>query len=265
MSRSTIFLPACLLALFFAASAHGAASKEQLALAAANCTLDVPPDWHPIDLSKQPTVVAAFADPDGRRKLMVLTVRRGQPAPAVSATYADEYEKGVEKSGGGKKIAGRFMKVAGFDAYERRGAVNINGRDLRTLAQAIPTGDGTYLLEAISPQGDPGDDPEVTQSLASFRFLHPPGSPRRQVDTVYKASQTIGQASLVAIFIGLIVRAASKANSKRAARFPAGVTGAHPVPLAGFPTAAIQPPPLPGAMLPPPLPVVQAAPPPDLY
>ena len=257
MNRSNLTLPACLLALLLVASGHGVAGQEQQALAASNCVLTAPPDWHPIDLGKQPGVVAAFGDAGGNRSLLVLTYKRGEPQPAMSDAYVTGFDKGVEKSAGGKKTSGKFVRVAGFAAYERRGTLNAKGRDLTTVALAIPTGDGAYLLEAFSAKGEAADDPEIAQAVGSFHFLHPPGSPRRPSDTgqrtAYAAGQSFGSLAFISLIILLIYRAASRRKPQPAA----GFSGPYPYPQNGFsPTANVPPLPSVEPSVPPPLPPV---------
>ncbi len=249
--RARTFL-AWTLALFLTTAAARGATNEEQALTAENCALTVPADWSGRDLKHVPGVVAAFGDAAGQRTLLVLVQGRGQPGEAASDSFVTGFDIGMEKSGGGQKTSGKFVQLAGFRTYERRGTATLQGQHVTTLVLAVPTGDGTYLLEALMTNGEAGDDPQIRQTVDSFHFLHPPGLPHTPPDSAYR----IGYFGGLILFLLLILAgiwALVRAFSRRGPPPPPpGYPGTFAYPQAVFPPPPPLPPPIRPSSPPPP-------------
>ena len=206
------------LALFLAAGARGATNEEQ-ALTTENCALTAPAGWSARDLKRVPGVVAAFGDAAGQRTLLVLVQGRGQPGEAASDTFVTGFDIGMEKSGGGQKTSGKFVQLAGLRAYERHGTATLQGQRVTTLVLAVPTGDGTYLLEALMTNGEASDDPQIRQAVDSFHFLRPPGLPHGSPgDVAFQTGFRVGELlgwMILGGLVGLVVWALTRFFARR--------------------------------------------------
>ncbi len=154
---------------------HLAAGQERQ-LNEANCTVTLPADWEDLTPTKEKpgNVLAAFGTHDQRRSLMVLLNHRGASSFPADRWFAAEIDARCVQTSAGHKTAGRFIEIAGSRGYERRGAMLVHFKYVSTLVWAIPTGEGTYLLQGTVIDGEVDQASDVQQAMASFRFLHPP-------------------------------------------------------------------------------------------
>ena len=68
--------------------------------------------------------------------------------------YVANFEKGLQESGGGSLISGKFIEVQGFRSYERIGSLVQGQKHFSTLIRLIPVRDQAYSLEAMRTDGD---------------------------------------------------------------------------------------------------------------
>ncbi len=170
--KSPTFLVCAVLILH---AVHLAAGQERQ-LNEANCAVTLPADWEDLTPTKEKPgdVLAVFGTHDQQRSLMVLLDHRGTSSFPADQWFAAEIDARCECTSAGRKIAGRFIEIAGLRGYERRGALLVHFKHVSTLVWAIPTGEGTYLLQGTVVDGKADQASDVQQTMASFRFLHPP-------------------------------------------------------------------------------------------
>jgi hypothetical protein len=88
--------------------------------------------------------------------------------------FISEFERGMESSGAGKRVSGKFIEIRGIKSYERLGNAVVDGKCATVLTQVIPVKGRIYLLQGLRVEGEANDDPEILSFLASFSFIMPP-------------------------------------------------------------------------------------------
>lgn len=241
MRLPTITSLACLLAVLFVLPVRGVDGQEE-AFADENCALTPPAGWRHLDSMNQPGCFAAFGNADRSRIVLLFAHQRGRPAAEFGDAGVESFEQGVTKAGGGERLSGKFVEMAGYRAYERRGMLSAKGNQMSSLMIAMPTGDGIYLLEALAVGGDAGEDAAIRQTLGTFRFLHPPGPPQ---SAAYRLGYLLGQIGFAVVVVGLVIGLVVRAITRNRSRVSAQPSGPYPFPSGSFPPPAPPPPPLP--------------------
>ena len=175
VSRQRISPTLLACAAFVLHAVHLAAGQERQ-LNEANCAVTLPVDWEDLTPTKEKPegMLAAFGTHDQHRSLTVVLNHRGESSFPADGWFASAIDARFVHTGAGRKIAGRFIEIAGLRGYERRGAQLVHFKYVSTLVWAIPTGEGTYLLQGTVIDGEVDQASDVQQTMASFRFLHPP-------------------------------------------------------------------------------------------
>jgi hypothetical protein len=125
------------------------------------------------------------------------------------------FEQGVENSGGGKRVWGKFIEVLGLNSYERLGNVVPNGKPATLLMRIIPVTGRIYALQGFKFGGDAGDDQEIRQCLATFRFIKPPVVPTGFAFLESKAVRIGFWTGVMVAGIALMAMRRAKAARKR--------------------------------------------------
>ncbi|MEP6672190.1 MAG: hypothetical protein ABJF10_23710 [Chthoniobacter sp.] len=204
-----------------------------------NFAVTVPDSWADRTSSmKQKGVVIAYGDPAHTRLIYVLTTTENPPTTEADASFAAGYEKGLERSGGSKRISSRFVEVHGIMSYERTGSMAPKGKSISTLARNIPIRGRFYAITAMRFDGGlAGEDAEIRSFVESFRFLTPP---QRVLDSsaAVRFGSFVSQSMLtIAAIIGVIMLIRHISRSNRPPRPPPLPTAPPPPPKS--------PPPLP--------------------
>jgi hypothetical protein len=139
-----------------------------------NFAIRLPDGWQLMtNLTERPGVIATFVDAAKIRQV-VLLVYDHKASGSLDDRFVSEFERGMESSGAGKRVAGRFIEVCGIKSYERLGNVMADGKRATLLTQVIPVKGRLYLLQGLRIEGKASDDPEIRNCLATFRFMTPP-------------------------------------------------------------------------------------------
>ena len=233
-SRTTLLTSALFLVLF---APHRLPGNE-VGFVAYNCAI-TPPDGWPLmtNLPPQPGLVAAFGKADKTALLILVIDERNKPAGPMDEQSVINFEAGVENSGGGKRLSGRFFEMAGIKAYERVGNASVKGRHASTIMNVVPADGKFYNVQVMRFDGDATADSEILKALASFRFLKAPSvsirtSPSgsaayesgKLAATAFAVMLTAGVLTIVAI---MVVRAARRRQIKRDSVTPPALPPTH--------------------------------------
>lgn len=218
--------PICTLAsilMCIFAVTHSAAGQERR-FTNYNCAITVPGDWYLMtNLPPQPGLVAAYGKADKTAFLILIVDDRDNPSGPLDDRFVSEFERGVESTGVGKRISGRFIEIAGIKGYERLGNAVVNGKHASTIMQSVPADGRFYNLQAMRFDGVANEDQEIRNALASFRFLRPPASPVRSYSSgsaAYRMGYLIGKGGGFAIVIGGAIVAIGASIRLRKSRKP---------------------------------------------
>jgi hypothetical protein len=170
-----------------------------------NCAVTPPTGWHELELPPQQAFCAAFENASNTQLFMLIIDDKHKVAGEVDDRFISNFEKGVESSGAGKRLSGKFVDIAGLKGYERLGQATIKGREASTIMRVVPADERFYSLQAMRFDGDVSDAPEIQEALATFRFITPPSPPPSRADrTAYRIGTYI--AIIMAALIGSIIR-----------------------------------------------------------
>lgn len=185
------------LALALAIAVQGAAFAQEREFPERNCAITPPEGWGEVkDLPSKSGILALYANPEKTSLLILLLDEKNSFRGEMDDRFVTGFEKGVESSGGGKKISGKFIEVEGIRSYERLGTLMVDGAEASTLMRAIPADGKFYHVQAIRYDGKAEEDPEIRQGLESFRFLKapaPPGLNSPAFDKGYQIGYLIGK------------------------------------------------------------------------
>lgn len=157
--------------LFFAVA--GGALAKDLQFADENCAITLPDTWLELtNLPRRQGQLAVYSDA-ARKRFVLLCVSTEKPSGPMDDRVVADFELGIRKSGGGERISGQYVEVAGIKSYERSGALDSHGKHLSTINLFVPGEDKYYSIQGMRSDGDASDDPEIQQIIGSFRFLHP--------------------------------------------------------------------------------------------
>jgi hypothetical protein len=170
---SRFLLLACVLSLARAAAALAGAEKE---FPEFNFAVTLPQGW--IDGSHdflKPGMCANFGAADRTRMFLVLRSDNNPPPGELDDAFVTQYEINTEKTGGGKRLSGKFVLVQGIKSYERIGNPVVEGKKISVLSRTIPIQGHFYTLQGFRwDGGDAAEDPDIHAAMESFRFLTPP-------------------------------------------------------------------------------------------
>ena len=143
-----------------------------------NFAITPPGGWDVIsNLPPQKGLLTIFGNAERTRLIVLVALNAKSTDGPLDDHYVANFEKGLQDSGGGKLISGKFIEVQGFRSYERVGSLVQGQKHFSTLTRLIPVREQVYSLEVMRTDGDATAAPEIQQSLASFRFLTPPKPP----------------------------------------------------------------------------------------
>lgn len=188
---------------------QGIAFAQERVFPDKNCAITPPVGWEEVeDLPAQAGFLALYANPKKTSILILLLDEKNTFNGELDERFVEGFEKGVESSGGGKKISGKFIEVEGIKSYERSGTLMVDGAEASTLMRAVPADGRFYHVQAMRYDGKAEDDPEIRQGLESFRFLKTPAPPRLNSGAYGKGYQIgyfIGKLLVPAILILVVV------------------------------------------------------------
>ena len=194
---------------------------EEKQFPAHNCAITVPEGWQSLtEAMNKPGIVAAFASADRMKLLMVMVSEKNEAENTVmDEKYIRNYEAGIEHGGGGKRLWGRPVEVAGIKGYERLGEVKVNGRNMTSWTRAV-LGDGKHhSVQGMRVEGDASEDSEIRGAVGSFRFLKPPAVPAQSSpassSASYKFGYAAGQTAMWILVIAAVIFAVAKATNKK--------------------------------------------------
>ncbi len=208
--------------LLLLAGLVSAARADEQVFADYNCAFTPPEGWQlksdlpPLSGGK---IVTAFRNADNT-ELIMLVVPNAREAGPLDDRFVTNFEAGVESSGAGKRIWGKFVQAAGVRAYESLRPVPANGKSLSSLGLTLLADGKTYELQALSAAGAADLEPDIQKSFASFRFLKPPVVPAvpasgaTESDKIgYQIGQYTGIALVVVVLVVLVARFSSGRKS----------------------------------------------------
>lgn len=170
-----------------------------------NCAITPPAGWEKLSGVNQPGLVAAFGNAD-RTRLLVVIADTTSPATQIDDNFVPEFERGVERGGGGKRISGRFVDFNGIKSYERLGSATINGHATSILTRTLPGEGAMYSIQAMRIDGDVGEARELREAVETFRFLTPPSLPTlRAPSAAYRTGYFMGKLMCSSVFLLAIV------------------------------------------------------------
>jgi hypothetical protein len=170
-----------------------------------NCAITFPDGWHLMtNLPPQQSVLAAYGDAAGTR-LVYLLIFAKKPTGPLDDHFISEYERGIQESGGGERLSGKFIEIAGIKSYERLGSLLIRGKRASMIGQLVPADGRFYNLQAMRFDGDANDDPEIRQILGSFRFIRPPDLSYTPDSIAYRMGQLTGFLLVILAIVAVVV------------------------------------------------------------
>ena len=213
-----------LFALFFAVTLQMRA--EEQVFTNLNFALTPPDSWVTItNITKRPGMfLVAYVSPEGGRMLTLVIDSSRKPQGPLNDKFIEGFDQGVEQSGGGKRISGKFVEMGGVKAYERTANRVINGRQTSSVLYAMLTSERFYSIEGIALK-NPADDEDLQKALASFRFLTPVHEPQEfQQSAAFRAGYIFGKyvipIGVVAVALSFIVLVILKSRRSKPPPLP---------------------------------------------
>jgi hypothetical protein len=212
------------LALFFAVTSRVLASEQ--VFNELNFAFTPPDNWRAVtNASPNPRIlIVAYAPPGGGR-MLILDVDNRKPTGPVDDKFVHDFDDGVERAGGGKRISGGFIEVGGVKGFERVSNRLLAGRQTSSVLHGVLTSERFYSVEGISLKGAP-DDPDLQKAMASCRFLTPATEPRRSPQSAaYQMGYLFGKyvipgAVLLIAIVFVIIFVVSSALKNRRSKPP---------------------------------------------
>lgn len=184
-----------------------------------NCAITPPAGWQWVtNLSPMPGFCAAFRNTAHTRIVLLTIDDKHKPSGLVDERFVAELERGIEASGGGKRVSGTFIEVAGIKGYERLGRIRVNGKEGSTITRVVPADRVLYIVQAMRFDGAANNDPEIHEALGSFRFIRAPSRPARSGSAAYQFGYLMGRLvvplGLVGVLVAIIVASIRRKSSK---------------------------------------------------
>lgn len=223
-ARPTSPLATCLTLIFAVANVVGAQERR---FAGYNCAITSPDGWHAItNLPPQPGLIAAFGNAERTRLLTLVVDDRTRFSGSMDHRFVAESEIGIQRNLPGRRLSAKFIEMDGIKGYERVGESTVSGRHVFTVTQVVPADGKLFILQVLRFDGDAGENPEIRESLKSFRFITPPGVPPTSNGASSPAYETgyfmgkMGMTALLIVGVVATVRAIKRRNGKGHASTP---------------------------------------------
>jgi len=199
---STISKIAALLSAGLCGFLAFSASAQELKFPAENFAITPPAGWE-----KQSDNFGAFLSyvkPDKSAIVLVIVDSANKPGDVSDEAVIADFERGLEASGGGKRVWGRMVEVAGVQAYERLGELEVEDRPGTGMVRFFAVKDRSYGLQGVVFGENASEDPEILNFLESFRFLAPP-TPVESASVAYKLGYQVGRYIKMGFVLGAAV------------------------------------------------------------
>jgi len=174
---------------------------------ALNYGIRLPAGWKRMPKANQQTDVAVMNDTPPARSLAVVVMgdSSGAPARLDDRTIAG-LEKGFFGDGRARKTSAKAIKMGGQPGYEMRGTIATPLGTGSLVARVVAADNQFYSLVANRMGGEVMNDPQIKQSLDSFRFLNPPRSTGSGgTSSAYARGYAIGRVVGTLVGIGIMV------------------------------------------------------------
>lgn len=195
---------------FLAFGAPDHASAQEKEFPAYNCAITPPAGWNTMEDFKAPQGFAtAFANADRTGILILLVDDPRKSAGSMDERFVSEFERGIVDSGGGDRVSGGFIEIAGVKGYERFGRIVTNGKTVSSLTRAVIADRRVFSVSGILVDGDVSKDPALQSAVASFRFLHPPDtsvSAEPEPTASYRAGVLVGRILVIALIVAIVYK-----------------------------------------------------------
>lgn len=193
-----------LLALSFASTSQVRANEQ--VFDELNFAFTPPDNWRAVTntSTNSEILIVAYAPPGGGR-MLILDVDNRKPTGPIDDKFVRDFDDGVERGGGGKRISGGFIEMDGVKGFERVSNRVIAGRQTSSVLHAVLTSERFYSVEGITLKGAPGT-PDIQKAMASFRFLTQAHAPHRSPQSAaYRAGYLIGKYFIPAGFVVMVI------------------------------------------------------------
>jgi len=214
-----IKLSTSILLAIFALAQTGFGQEQQFP--ECNFAITPPEGWIVrTDLPPQKGMVAVFSNTQRTRLLTMVSMPEKKDSGILDERYMANFEKGLENSGGGPQISGKFIEVQGLKGYERLGGFVKGGKQLSSLTHLVLVNGRSYCLIGMRTDGDANNAMDIQACLASFRFLTPPEPPKPSAQSAaFQVGYIVGRSMLVifgvTIVAGIIVGTLRGRKSRR--------------------------------------------------
>ncbi len=159
-----------MIALIFVPSNPGCAKEWQSEKL--NCAITFPEGWEEETFSNL-NIKAGARSPDGLQVVRIVTDDKVYPGlKKVNTIFTFTLEKTLYR--GGKRIAGRKLKVGGLPGYETQGKMLSDGKLISFVGRFVVAESKVYQIHALHTKEDATKSPEMAKALDSFRFLRIP-------------------------------------------------------------------------------------------
>jgi hypothetical protein len=192
-----------ILSLSFAVTSQVRASEQ--VFKELNFAFTPPDNWKSVTNASKAAgiLIVAYAPPGGGR-MLILDVDNRKTTASIDDKFLRDFDQGVEKGGGGKRISGGFIEVDGVKGFERVSNRLFGGRQTSSILHGVLTSERFYSVESITLKGAP-DDPDLQRAMASFRFLTPASEPRRSAQSAaYQFGYMLGKYMIPGAVIGVV-------------------------------------------------------------
>jgi hypothetical protein len=192
-----------LLALSFAVTLQLRA--EEQVFTNLNFAVTPPANWKAFTNTTERTGIfgVVYGAPGGG-KLMILKIDSSRkPTGPMNDKFIEDFEKGSEKNGDGKRVSGKFIRMDGVKAYERTSNPFVAGRQTSVIMHAVLTSERFYEVGGMTLK-NAADDPDIPKALASFRFLAPAHEPQDSPEfRAYRTGYVVGKYGTLGALIGV--------------------------------------------------------------
>jgi hypothetical protein len=204
--------------LFLVALTHAGLAQERT-YPDYNFAITPPEGWLVMsNFPPQKGVVTIFDNPGSTRLIMLVSIEEKKDSGILDDRFITNFEKGVESSGGGKRVSGKFIEVHGLKAYERLGGFLKGQQHVSTLTYLVLVNGRSYSFMGMRSDGAANDALDIQACFATFRFLTPPEPPKSSADSV--AFQTGYVTGRVMVYVVLIIVACVVVASLRDKKSP---------------------------------------------
>ncbi len=183
-----------------------------------NCAITPPAGWNKMEDFKVPQGFGtAFANADRTGILILMVDDPRRSASSMDDRFVSEFERGIVDSGGGERVSGGFIEIAGLKGYERYGRIATNGKSVSSMTRAVIAERRVFSVSGILVDGDVSKDPSLQSAVASFRFLHPPDtsvSAEPEQSASYRAGVLVGRVLVIAMIVAIVYKLVAARRKK---------------------------------------------------